>query len=234
MKSTLLLVLAFLVSSCAHVSVPNTPERLNKYAKSTVIVRVQTVATNIITGQSEVIGWSGTGFSVENDPEDAGSTVLTNKHVCSAGPEASYTLTDATGKKFRATYVRVAPHADLCLLHTDAIITPVKLAKSDAKKGDHVTVVGAPRGVFPNFTEGYVSGYCPIDIVDSGFEVHLRAECTSVPIYPGNSGSPAFNDDGEVVGIMFAGRRDSEHMTIMVPVELIKQFMDTSNDMYTR
>lgn len=232
MKSILLLVLAFFMSSCAHISAPNSPERLTEYSKSTVIVKVQALATNEVTGRSELVGWSGTGFSIKKDEE--GSTILTNKHVCEAGVNASYTLTDFTGKRFKATFVRVAPHTDLCLLRTEALIKPVKLAKRDARKGEHIFVVGAPRGVFPNFTDGYVSGYCFIDMAGENFEVHLRAVCTSVPIYPGNSGSPAFNDNGEVVGIMFAGRRDSEHMTVMVPAELIHQFLDTSNDMYRR
>lgn len=231
MKTALLLVLSLLVSSCAHY--PKSASQLNKYYKSTVIVRVAKTVTNA-DGKDEKVGWSGTGFSLSNDHEGAGSTILTNKHVCAAGDSASYTLTDHMGHKVPATFVRMAPHADLCLLHTDAVIEPVKLAPRDAKRGDHVFVVGAPHGVFPNFTEGYISGYCPVDIVDSTIEIHLRALCTSVAIYPGNSGSPVFDDNDRVVGIMFAGRSDSEHMTAMVPVELIYQFLDQSNDMFSR
>jgi len=223
MKTAILLVLSLLISGCAHM--PPTASRLNKYYDSTVIVKV-----------SGPLGrWSGTGFSIANDSGDTvGSTILTNKHVCAVGDAAAYTLTDHNGNKVSASFVRVADHADLCLLHTDAVLSPVKLAKHDAKRAEHIVVVGAPHGVYPNFTEGFVSGYCPVDIAGPNFEVHLRAECTSVPIYPGNSGSPAFNDAGECVGIMFAGRNDAEHMTAMVPVELIHRFLDQSNDMFER
>lgn len=232
MKKVLLLIASLLVASCAHM--PRTASQLNNYYQSAVIVRVKT--TNVEDGVTTIVGWSGTGFSLASTDsgDEPGSTILTNKHVCSAADNATYTLTDYTGKRYQAKFVRYAPQADLCILKTDAMIKPVTLAKHDARRGDHLTVVGAPRGEFPNFTEGWVSGYCPVDLAAGGIEVHVRALCTSIPIYPGNSGSPAFGDDGKVYGIMFAGRSDSEHMTSMVPVEVILQFLDTSNDMFFR
>jgi serine protease Do len=224
MKTGLLAIVLFLLG-CAHIPTAN---QLNRYYESTVIVKVLTS----IEGQ-EPTGWSGTGFSISNDA-DGGSTILTNKHVCAAGGSARYVLTNSNGKKISATFDRVSPQADLCLLHTDEVLKPVKMASHDIRRGEHLVVVGAPRGTFPNFTEGYASGYCPVDLSGDNFEVHVRGMCTSVPIYPGNSGSPTFNDDGKVVGIMFAARGDSEHMTIMVPVEVILQFLDQSNDMFNR
>ena len=224
-----MLTLSLLLASCAHM--PKSSEQLNKHFESTVIVKVSKVIVDA-DGEEKIVGWSGTGFSISRN--DEGSDVLTNKHVCSAGDSAKYTLTDHNGNKVGAKFIRVADHSDLCLLHTEALIKPVKLAAHDARRGDHVMAVGAPHGVYPNFTDGIVSGYCPVDIAGPSFEVHLRAECTSIPIYPGNSGSPVFNDSDEVVGIMFAGRSDAEHMTAMVPVGLIYQFLDQSNDMFDR
>jgi S1-C subfamily serine protease len=146
-------------------------------------------------------------------------------------------LVTASGDQVEAKYVRISKDADLCLLNTEAKIKPVRLAKEDAERATHITVIGAPHAQFPFFTEGYVSGYHYVAMSlaedDQDMDVRFRAQFTSCPIYPGNSGSPAYNDEGEVVGIMFAGRRDAEHMTLMVPVELIRQFLESKGETWT-
>jgi serine protease Do len=169
--------------------------------------------------------WSGTGFSIFADQN--GSSIITNKHICAA-PDAYYELTDSRGKTHTATLIRTARGADLCLLHTNDKIPPVRLAQNDARQGDHVNAIGAPYGMLPLFTDGFVSGGKWVDIKEDDelhFEVHFYSELVSIPVYPGNSGSPVFNDAGKVVGVVFAGLHNADHMTLIVPVSEIHKFL---------
>jgi S1-C subfamily serine protease len=157
--------------------------------------------------------------------------------VCAAADHAEYKLVLADGEQVPAQFIRYAKDTDLCLLKTETKIKPVLLAAADADRATHITVIGAPHAQFPFFTEGYISGYHYVAMElaedDPDLNVRFRAQFTSCPIYPGNSGSPAYNDGGYVVGIMFAGRRDAEHMTLMVPVELIHQFLEEKGSTWT-
>lgn len=223
---------ALTLASCAHLSSDRNKKQLNDEFESVVMV---VVSTSVMEKGKEVeLGWSGTGFSLSSGAK--GSKVLTNKHVCAATTHAEYALVLPNGKQVPAKFVKISKDADLCLLDTEEKIKPVKLAKYDADRATHITVIGAPHAQFPFFTEGYVSGYHYVAMSlsdEDDMEVRFRAQFTSCPIYPGNSGSPAYNDDGYVVGIMFAGRRDAEHMTLMVPVELIHQFLEAKDSTWT-
>jgi S1-C subfamily serine protease len=232
--AALFLILSLLVSSCALTSSQLKTRRLQE-SKSVVIVLVRITTTDPITGTEKKKGWSGTGFSVSEN--ENGSDIITNKHVCAAGNKATYELTASNGHKYPATFVRVAPGADVCLLRTKQQLPAVKLAGKDAEKGDEINVFGAPHGMLGLYTHGEVSGYEWVDMKDDDdfpFEIHCYAQLISAPIYPGSSGSPTFNSNGEVVGIVFAARGDSEHMAYQIPVSEIKRLLDRSQNVYER
>jgi V8-like Glu-specific endopeptidase len=48
---------------------------------------------------------------------------------------------------------------------------------------------------------------------------------TSVVIYPGNSGSPIFNDDNYVVGVVFASS-NADHYGHYVPLEYLHRLLE--------
>lgn len=48
---------------------------------------------------------------------------------------------------------------------------------------------------------------------------------SNVAIYDGNSGGPAVNKNGEVIGISTWGRKDAESIKFLVPVNVAKQFL---------
>lgn len=203
---------------------------VKEITSSVVKISVDYVAQDKITLALVQKGYSATGFSIA--ATDVVSFILTNKHVCDMGPNANYTLTLQSGGKVSATFIRIDPFADICLLKANGIIPPLTLAKQNASQGDRVMTIGAPDGAYPLMGDGMVSGYYNThmknDIDEDGsFEVHFRSQVMSAPVYPGSSGSPVLDVNGEVVGIVFAVRNEKEHIAFIVPVSEVWRFLDT-------
>ena len=77
-------------------------------------------------------------------------------------------------------------------------ITPLKLAKTNVKKGEWVYVLGHPCGL--------PLKYAPCGkVVNTSSSTYFIA---TVDTFGGNSGSPVFNDKNEVVGILVRGESD--------------------------
>jgi S1-C subfamily serine protease len=72
---------------------------------------------------------------------------------------------------------------------------------SRVRMGDKVFTIGYPHiskmGLNPKYTEGVISAVTGIKDNPTVFQ-------TTVPIQPGNSGGPLFNEKGEVVGLTTA------------------------------
>jgi S1-C subfamily serine protease len=232
----LIFLLVFGLCSCAHFQEQETLKQRLQENQSAVIITVYTTITDAELEISRPASWSGTGFSVSNN-EDGNSSIISNKHVCAAGDNAKYVITDYKGEKHAGTFVRSAPGADLCLLTVDVIIPPVKLSAKDAVKGESINCIGAPLGMAPHFSDGKINGYMWFDMKDeeskeTAHETHFMAQSTSVPIYPGSSGSACWNIDGEVIGVVFALDTRADHITFIVPVNEVHRFLSTEQNIY--
>lgn len=228
-------VLALVLSTgCActpKITYSSSSKALKQATSSVVKISVDYQVQDKITLATVQKAYFATGFSIA--ATDVVSFVLTNKHVCDMGPNANYTLTLQSGGKVQATFVRVDPFADICLLKANGMIPPLKLAKDNASQGDRILSIGGPDGAYPLIIEGFVSGYHNMHMrsdsdEDGDFEVHFRAQVISAPVYPGSSGSPVFDVNGEVVGIVFAVRGEKEHIAFIVPISEVLRFLDTS------
>jgi len=74
-----------------------------------------------------------------------------------------------------------------------------------------IYVVGTPKGYAFSISDGLIS---QIRLVDGFREYQL-----SCPISPGNSGSPIFNQHGEVIGIASWTKSDAQNMSFAIPSE---------------
>lgn len=216
--------------ACSSKLTYNSPKALKNITSSVVKVSVDYTTTDKITLATVQKRYYATGFSIV--ATDVVSFVLTNQHVCSMGPNANYILTLQNGSKVHAIFVRSDEFADICMLKANAIIPPLRLAKENASQGDRVVSIGGPDGVYPLMVEGFMSGYHDMHMrsdpdEDGDFEVHFRAQVISAPVYPGSSGSPVLNTDGEVVGIVFAVRGEKEHIAFIVPISEVWRFLNT-------
>jgi len=139
---------------------------------------------------------TGTGFLFGSQ-----DYIITNYHVVKGTSEVKVKFTN--GESINAEVVARDTQNDIAVL---------KLTKSPSfqtremrfgdssmvRMGDEVFTIGYPHigimGFKPKYTEGVISAVTGIKDDPTVFQ-------TTVPIQPGNSGGPLFNEKGEVVGL---------------------------------
>ncbi len=135
----------------------------------------------------------GSGFFVSED-----GYVVTNNHVVEGGQE--FTIVTDNGTELDAKLVGTDPRTDLAVLKVDSQtkFTYVDFA-DDAKVrvGDWVVAVGNPFGLGGTVTAGIVSARGR-DIGAGPYDDFIQIDAA---VNRGNSGGPAFNLNGEVVGV---------------------------------
>ncbi len=135
----------------------------------------------------------GSGFFISDD-----GYLVTNNHVVDGG--AAYTVVMDNGDELDAKLIGTDPRTDLAVLKVDANrkFTYVKFADdSKVRVGDWVVAVGNPFGLGGTVTAGIVSARGR-DIGAGPYDDFIQIDAA---VNRGNSGGPAFNLNGEVVGI---------------------------------
>ena len=136
----------------------------------------------------------GSGFLISED-----GYLVTNNHVVEGGSEFAVVMDN--GKELDAKLIGTDPRTDLAVLKVEpngTKFTYVDFAE-DAKVrvGDWVVAVGNPFGLGGTVTAGIVSARGR-DIGAGPYDDFLQIDAA---VNRGNSGGPAFNLSGEVVGI---------------------------------
>jgi len=139
----------------------------------------------------EVMG-QGSGFFISSD-----GFAVTNNHVVDGADKVEVT-TDA-GKTYTARVIGTDPRSDVALIKVEggADFPFVKLSEGKARIGDWVLAVGNPFGLGGTVTAGIVSA-SGRDIGSGPYDDFIQIDA---PVNKGNSGGPAFNMQGEVVGV---------------------------------
>ena len=135
----------------------------------------------------------GSGFVV-----DPAGYIVTNNHV--AGEASDISVTFADGRQLKARLVGRDEKTDLALLkvESDRPLEAVRWGDSDAVQvGDWVLAVGNPFGLGGTVTAGIVSARGR-DIQAGPYDDFLQLDA---PINQGNSGGPAFDMKGAVIGV---------------------------------
>jgi len=192
------------------------------------VVKIYTVATvpnylepwNVSTSRS-----SGSGSIIE------GNIILTNAHVV-----ANHTFIEVRRygqrKRYRAKVLSVSHQADLAMLEVE----DAHFFKGAKPLGfgilpqiqQKITVYGFPTGGDTlSVTTGIVSRIEHTRYVHSG-ERFLAIQVDAA-INPGNSGGPALSD-GRIVGVVMQQRRQSQNIGYLVPMDIIKHFIEDMKD----
>jgi S1-C subfamily serine protease len=164
----------------------------------------------------------GTGFQVE-DPSGK-SFIVTNAHVCHVfAPNNAVIIKTEQGKFFFRHILQVSDLFDLCVIDSIEGMPSLKLAKK-LDMHQHISILGHPLLQPLKITSGKVDGSEIIittedGLTPSGSFVAMR---TGAESKPGNSGSPVIDDNGYVVGVLFAGNGVE---SCFVPLEDLKNFL---------
>lgn len=157
----------------------------------------------------------GSGFVV--DPE---GYVVTNRHVIAGADEITVTFHD--GRSLAADLVGQDEKTDLALLKVEAeeALPSVAFGDSEAvRPGDWVIAVGNPFGLGGSVTAGIVSARGR-DLPGGSIIDFLQIDA---PINKGNSGGPAFDMNGNVIGVntaIFSPNGGSVGIGFAIPSEV--------------
>lgn len=135
----------------------------------------------------------GSGFFISED-----GYLVTNNHVIADG--AAYTVVLDDGTELDAKLIGSDSRTDLAVLKVDANreFTYVNFADdTKVRVGDWVVAVGNPFGLGGSVTAGIISARGR-DIGSGPYDDYIQIDAA---VNRGNSGGPAFNLEGEVIGI---------------------------------
>jgi serine protease Do len=133
----------------------------------------------------------GSGFFISAD-----GYAVTNNHVISNAKTVEVVTDD--GRTLPAKVIGADPRTDLAVIKVEGRNFPfVKFADHDPRIGDWVVAVGNPFGLGGTVTAGVVSARGR-DIGSGPYDDFIQIDA---PINKGNSGGPAFNLNGEVIGV---------------------------------
>lgn len=242
-----LLCLSSCVSGCTTIKILNEGNQEILPRKSFVQIR-QSVElegcgieknTNEKKCQKAVMRYVSSGAYVFHSEISQGvSYVLTAGHSCQnripkrqviegynvVNKGSTFKAVDLNGFEHDAEVISINTRFDLCLLRvSDVLMNPptLKLAKKEPKRGETVTNMAAPHGLFWSGTvlifKGQFSGYH-----NKGYSVY------TIPTKPGSSGSPILNKDNQLVGVIFAGYPMMENIGLSSPLVAIKVFLKKS------
>jgi serine protease Do len=140
----------------------------------------------------QVITGEGSGFFISPD-----GYAVTNNHVVDHAKSVQVTTDDGT--IYTAKVIGTDPKTDLAVIKVDGKndFPYVKFADNSPHVGDWVIAVGNPFGLGGTVTAGIVSARGR-DIGAGPYDDYIQIDA---PINKGNSGGPAFDVNGNVIGV---------------------------------
>jgi S1-C subfamily serine protease len=194
--------------------------------------RNQDAVALVLVEFSESERFSGTAFAV-----DSQGTLVTNKHVLVGEggdkvPRRIAVKFSGSRQWFPGRYVGVADQTDVGVLTVNVRggtprIQGIARDPRGLQRGDPVAIIGYPLGLeLPMEGQG-------LDVVASptltvGTASKVLSTVVQVDGYgaPGSSGSPIFDRDGQVVGVLYGGVQESNGKIILaVPASAVVDYL---------
>ncbi|MFN4813240.1 MAG: S1C family serine protease [Bacteroidota bacterium] len=170
---------------------------------------------------------SGSGFIVSSK-----GYVVTNYHVIEKIERCYVELKiNDEIKTYEADIVQKDPKSDLAILKIKGATLdaakfkiPYAFANGVAEVGTQVFTLGYPMaltamGKEVKFTDGKISS-------KTGYQGDISAYQTSVPVQPGNSGGPLFDNEGRLVGIVNAKIMEADNVSYAVKSGNLRNMFD--------
>jgi serine protease Do len=158
----------------------------------------------------------GAGFFISPD-----GYAVTSSHVMQHSQRAEITADDGT--TYTARLVGSDKLSDLAVIKIDgrADFPHVRFADRRPRIGDWVLAIGSPFGLGGTVTAGIVSARGR-DIGSSSYDDFMQIDA---PVNQGNSGGPAFDIDGNVIGVntaIYSPTGGSVGIAFAVPADIAK------------
>jgi serine protease Do len=233
MKFILRSLLSVFVGSALHGAETNSDIQPALDAVYPALVRIHVVSESGSAGRMQKNRGSGSGTIIHPD-----GYVLTNHHV--AGRATRMTIRLADRQECRATLIGTDALSDLAILKIDRsdlrdpqVALPVaRFGNSDSLKvGDVVLAMGSPAGLSQSVTKGVVANTEMIAPGGNGLALDgeivgelVRWIGHDAVIFPGNSGGPLVNLQGEIIGVNEVGIGS---IGGAIPANLAKNIADT-------
>ena len=163
----------------------------------------------MVTGQ-------GSGFFISAD-----GYAVTNNHVVDGADKVEVTTDD--GKTYSAKVIGTDARTDVALIKVEggSSFPFAKLSDGKPRIGDWVLAVGNPFGLGGTVTAGIVSA-SGRDIGNGPYDDFIQIDA---PVNKGNSGGPAFNTEGEVMGVntaIYSPSGGSVGIAFSIPASTVK------------
>jgi serine protease Do len=170
-----------------------------------------------VTGQ-------GSGFFISAD-----GYAVTNNHVVDGADKVEVTTDD--GKTYSAKVIGTDARTDLALIKVEggSNFPFAKLSDGKPRIGDWVLAVGNPFGLGGTVTAGIVSA-SGRDIGNGPYDDFIQIDA---PVNKGNSGGPAFNTEGEVIGVntaIYSPSGGSVGIAFSIPAATVKSVIAQLKD----
>jgi serine protease Do len=174
-------------------------------------------------GRGAVTG-QGSGFFISAD-----GFAVTNNHVVDGADKVEVTTDD--GKTYTAKVIGTDPRTDVALIKVEggSNFPFAKLSDSKPRIGDWVLAVGNPFGLGGTVTAGIVSA-SGRDIGNGPYDDFIQIDA---PVNKGNSGGPAFDVSGEVMGVntaIYSPSGGSVGIAFSIPASTVKNVIAQLKD----
>ena len=175
-------------------------------------------------GRGRVVQGQGSGFFIAAD-----GYAVTNNHVVDGADKVEVTTDD--GKTYTAKVIGTDQRTDLALIKVEggSNFPFAKLADSKPRIGDWVLAVGNPFGLGGTVTAGIVSA-SGRDIGNGPYDDFIQIDA---PVNKGNSGGPAFDTNGEVMGVntaIYSPSGGSVGIAFSIPASTVKSVVAQLKD----
>ncbi|MGV7216525.1 Do family serine endopeptidase [Bradyrhizobium sp. UFLA05-112] len=175
-------------------------------------------------GGGRAVTGQGSGFFISAD-----GFAVTNNHVVDGADKVEVTTDD--GKTYSAKVIGTDQRTDLALIKVEggSNFSFAKLSDGKPRIGDWVLAVGNPFGLGGTVTAGIVSA-SGRDIGNGPYDDFIQIDA---PVNKGNSGGPAFNTDGEVMGVntaIYSPSGGSVGIAFSIPAATVKSVVAQLKD----